>query len=62
MMQNLSTTAKAIAAAVGMVVFIASLYGGYWVGKYAAYQLFYQEHVRATVREMVRADALKESL
>jgi hypothetical protein len=62
MMQTLSTTAQVIAAAVGMVVFVAILYGGYWVGKYAAYQLFYQEQVRATVRDMVRADALKESL
>lgn len=61
MLNRLPLPAKVIAAGVGMVALTAVLYGGYWVGKYAAYQLFYQEHVRATVREMVRADALQES-
>ena len=61
MMTRLPTPVTVIVAGVGMVALMAILYGGYWVGKYASYQLFYQEHVRATVREMVRPDALQES-
>ena len=61
MMNRLPTPVTVIVAGVGMVALMVILYGGYWVGKYASYQLFYQEHVRATVREMVRADALQES-
>ena len=61
MMNRLPTPVTVIVAGVGMVALMAILYGGYWVGKYAAYPLFYQEQVRATVREMVRADALQES-
>ncbi len=60
MMNRLPTPVTVIVAGVGMVALMAILYGGYWVGKYASYQIFYQEHVRATVREMVRADALQE--
>lgn len=61
MLNRLPLPAKVIAAGVGLAVLMAVLYGGYWVGKYASYQIFYQEQVRATVREMVRADALQES-
>ena len=61
MMNRLPTPVTVIVAGVGMVALMVIIYGGYWVGKYASYQLFYQEHVRATVREMVRADALQES-
>ena len=61
MLNRLPTPVTVIVASGGMVALMAILYGGYWVGKYASYQLFYQEQVRATVREMVRADALQES-
>lgn len=61
MLTRLPLPVTVIVASVGMVALMAVLYGGYWVGKYASYPLFYQEHVRATVREMVRADALQES-
>ncbi len=61
MMNRLPTPVTVIVAGVGMVALMVIIYGGYWVGKYASYQLFYQEQVRATVREMVRAAALQES-
>ncbi len=61
MMNRLPTPVTVIVAGVGMVALMVIIYGGYWVGKSAAYPLFYQEQVRATVREMVRADALQES-
>ena len=61
MMNRLPAPVTVIVAGVGMVALMAILYGGYWVGKHAAYHLFYQVQVRATVREMVRADALQES-
>ena len=61
MVNRLPTPVTVIVASVGMVALMAILYGGYWAGKYASYQIFYQEHVRATVRKMARADALQES-
>lgn len=36
------------------------IYGFWWVGKRVNYSLQYEDMVRATVREMVQPEALKE--
>ena len=41
-------------------VFIAVvLIGSYWLAKHGSYWLWYEDMVRETVREMVKAEALK---
>lgn len=44
---------------VGMIIFIACLYGAYWLVKNGSYWLWYEDMVKDTVREIVKEEALK---
>jgi len=55
-MKDIKTIALIIA---GVVAFCLIMYGCYWVVKSVSYTLFYEDMVQETVREMVRANALK---
>lgn len=50
---------KVTAGIVVLVLCIAVGYGSWRVGKYINYSLQYEDMVRATVREMVKPEALK---
>lgn len=43
---------------VALSTFCLFLYGSYWVAKTVSYQLFYEDMVQDTVREMVKTEAL----
>jgi hypothetical protein len=44
---------------VAALLFCAFVYGSFWVGKKTSYYFFYEDFVKATVRAMVKQDALK---
>lgn len=53
---NLKITAGIVAVALS----VALAYGCWRVGRYVNYSLQYEDMVRATVREMVKPEALRE--
>lgn len=40
----------------------AFIYGGYWVAKHGSYFFFYEDMVKQTIQETVKAEALKQNL
>lgn len=48
-----------LAPLLGLLAFIAFLYGMYWVFKTGSYWFFYEDMVQDTIREMVKAGSLK---
>ena len=50
---------KFILVLVLLLAWGACMYGAYWVCKHVSYALFYRSMVQQTVRDMVKAEALK---
>lgn len=42
-----------------IVAVLVAIYGAYWIAKTVSYMIFYEDMVKATVREMVKKDSLK---
>jgi hypothetical protein len=47
-----------IGLAIAAIIFCAVLYGSYWLVKHGSYWLWYEDMVKATIREMVKHEAL----
>ena len=45
---------------IGLALFLAVYCGFWWIDKNVSYSLQYEDMVRATVREMVKPEAMKE--
>jgi FtsZ-interacting cell division protein ZipA len=45
----------------GIVCIIAIIYGAYWIAKTVSYQVFYEDMVKQTVRDMVKPEYLKRN-
>lgn len=43
----------------GLALVVAIIYGSYGVAKTVSYQIFYEDMVQQTVKEMVKSDALR---
>ena len=43
----------------GLILFCGILYGTYWIAKTVSYEIFYEDMVEDTVREMVKPEYLK---
>jgi len=51
---------KAIALIIiGMLLFALCIYGSYWLAKTGSYMFFYEDMVRGTIQDMVKAGSLK---
>lgn len=48
-----------IKSLMGLLVSLLFLYGVYWVTKTVSYEIFYEDMVKRTVRELVKPEALK---
>jgi hypothetical protein len=49
-----------LALAIVCVILPPVIYGSYWVAKHVSYAWFYRDMVEQTVRDMVKASALRE--
>lgn len=59
-MRQAERNRRLIWAALILAVGFPIAFGGWWIGKRVNYSLQYEDMVRATVREMVKPEALKE--
>ena len=44
---------------IGLVLALSILYGLYWVAKTVSYEIFYEDMVQETVRELVKEEYLR---
>ena len=50
---------KIIGWIVGIAVMLALVYGMWWLAKHGSYWLWYEDMVQGTIRELVKAEALR---
>lgn len=43
----------------GVLIWIAFMYGMYWIAKTVSYTIFYEDMVQETIQEMVKPEYLK---